>query len=259
MPLALPEADPTRLRKSPLEVVVAQIRYEHAPQAGEGRVAVAVHEALGGAQGPYPNVEQLPAQTVNFTFTPGQAPQAEQASGPATWRFASKDAAWTVSLTPDFVALETTRYTTWADDFRVRLGAIVDAVAEFVRPVLSSRIGVRYVDRIAELDLRSPADWEAYVAAELLGPTRHPVLGPGIRQAQQQLLLDVDEDTGCALRHGFVAEGERLDYLMDFDVFRQAGRPFDPDEVKRTADTLNDYSLRLFHVCVTPALLEALR
>ena len=259
MPLALPEADSTRLRKSPLEVVVAQIRYENAPHAAEGRVALAVHEALDGAQGPYPNVDQVAVQTVNFTFGPGQAPQAEQAAASQTWRFASKDGAWTVSLTPDFVALETTRYATWADDFRVRLDAIVDAVAEHVRPVLNPRIGVRYIDRVAELDLRSPADWEPYVSAGLLGPARHAVLGPGIRQAQQQLLIEVDEETACALRHGFVAEGERLDYLLDFDVFRQAGRRFDPDEVKRTADRLNDYSLRLFHVCVTPALLEALR
>ena len=259
MPLALPDADATRLSKSPLEVVVAQIRYERAPHAGEGRVAVAVHESLGGAQGPYPNVDQVAEQMFNVTFGPAQVPQAEQAAGLPTWRFASKDGAWTVSLTPDFVALETTRYTTWADDFRARLGAIVDAVAEHVRPVLSSRIGVRYIDRIAELDLTSPAEWEPYVAAELLGVARHPVLGPGVRQAQQQLLVEIDEDIACALRHGFVPEGERLDYLMDFDVFRQAGRPFDADEVKRTADTLNDYSLRLFHACVTPALLEALR
>jgi uncharacterized protein (TIGR04255 family) len=256
MPLALPEADRTRLTKSPLEVVVSQIRYENAPHAGEGHVALAVHETLGGSGGPYPNVEQ--AATINITFAPGQAQATEQAPGAPTWRFTSKDSAWTVSLTPDFVALETTRYTTW-EEFRERLSAVVDAVAEHVRPVLNPRIGVRYVDRIAELDLREPADWEPYVAGELLGPARHEVLGPGVRQAQQQLLLELDEDTNCMLRHGFLAEGERLDYLLDFDVFRQAGRPFDADEIKRSADALNDYALRLFQVCATPALMEELR
>ena len=220
---------------------------------------MAVHESLGGAEGLYPNVEQIAGQTFNVTFGPGQVSQAEQGALPPTWRFSSKDGAWTVSLAPEFVALETTRYTTWADDFRTRLRAIVDAVAEHVRPVLNSRIGVRYIDRIAEIGLATPADWEPYVSAELLGAARHPVLGPGVRQAQQQLLVEIDEDIACALRHGFVPEGERVDYLMDFDVFRQAGRPFDADEVKRTADTLNNYSLRLFHACVTPALLEALR
>jgi uncharacterized protein (TIGR04255 family) len=259
MPLALPDADPTRLEKSPLEVVVCQIRYENAPQAAEGVTALAVHETLGGAEGPYPNIDQAETRTVNFVIATGQVPAAEQAAGPPSWRFASKDGGWTVSLTPDFIALETTRYTTWIGDFRDRLAAVVDAVAAHVRPVLSPRIGVRYIDRIAELDLRSPADWEPYITPELLGPTRHPTLGPGVRQAQQQLLIELDDEIACTLRHGFVPEGERLDYLMDFDVFREAGRPFDAEDVKRTVDTLNDYSLRLFHTCVTPALLEKLR
>lgn len=259
MPLELPEGDPTRLEKSPLEVVVAQVRYENAPQVAAGEVALAVHGALGGESGPYPNVGQSESGTVNFVVGPGQPPKAEATSGPPSWQFTSADGAWTVSLATEFVALETTNYGTWSDDFRARLADVLDAVATNVQPVINSRVGVRYIDRIAELEIETPADWEPYVIPELLGPILHPTLGPGVRQSQGQLVIELEENVACTLRHGLIPDGKRVDYLMDFDVFRQAGRPFDADEVKTIADRLNKYSLSLFQACVTPALIERLR
>ena len=259
MPLALPAADSTRLLKSPLEVVVAQIRYEDAPLAGEASVALAIHEMLGGPNGPYPDLAPGQTQSVQFTLSQGQAPPAELPAPLPTWRFVSRDAGWTVSLTSNFVALETTRYTTWAGDFRERFAALIDAVATHLRPVFNPRVGVRYIDRIAELKLHSAAEWERYVTPELLGAARHPVLGPAVREAQQQLVVEIDEDISCNLRHGLISEDDRLDYLMDFDVYRQGVRAFDADDIKQTADTLNDYALRLFQVCVTPELLKELR
>src|SRR4051812_32607886 len=116
MPLALPAADSTRLRKSPLEVVVAQARYEDAPLASEASIALAIHEALGGPSGPYPDLASGQTQAFQLTLSQGQSPQAEMPAPLPTWRFVSRDGGWTVALTSNFVALETTRYTTWAGD-----------------------------------------------------------------------------------------------------------------------------------------------
>ena len=79
----------------------------------------------------------------------------EQTQGAATpvqaqtaWRFADVAGHWRVSLAPDFLALETTVYTSRSDFFE-RFRAVVSALDRHVEPKLNDRVGVRYIDRIS--------------------------------------------------------------------------------------------------------------
>lgn len=257
--LDLPEPDTTRLGRSPLELVVCQVRHERRLVVGEGATASAVHEALGGASGRYPSLDEVTGAEVNVMMGLG-APNVRETKT-SGWRFASEDGAWVVTLMPDNFSLETTAYTTWADDFAPRLGELIDAVAAHVEPTFEQRIGLRYVDRIDELGLTDLGAWQPYLRPEVLGLVLHPQLGPGVRNYQQQLVIELTEGVMAGLRHGPVVEQgrEAVDYQLDYDLFRQGGRPFDVEAIKTAAAQFNIYALQLFQATIGDELLEKLR
>lgn len=258
--LSLPEPDTRRLTRSPLELVVCQIRHERRLVVAEGSTALLVHNALGGSTGRYPNLDEVTGGELNMVVGLGAVQNVSETKS-SGWRFASADGMWAVTLMPDHFALETTAYTTWEGDFQERLAELIDAVAAHVAPVFERRVGLRYIDRITELALTDLTAWERYLRPELLGLVLHPELGPGVVQGQQHLVLELDEGVGASVRHGAVAEPDKetIDYQLDFDIFRQGSRGFDADALKAVADEFNIHGLQLFQACVTQDLLDALR
>jgi uncharacterized protein (TIGR04255 family) len=258
VPLHLPEPDQARLPRAPLDLVVCQLRFEARPQVGDAALALAVQASLGG-EDRYPRLDQVQAQAFNVVVGPGVASALGQTPTGTGWRLQSPDARWGVSLMPDHVALETTEYTDW-DEFRDRMVALLDATAEHVAPGIEQRLGLRYIDRIGEVDAQTPRDWEPYVTRELLGLVCHDALGPVVTAARQQLLLDLGEGFSCTFTHGLLPdEGERLSYLLDYDLSREGGRPFDPAGVLAALEILHTDALKLFQASVTDELIGVFR
>lgn len=256
MALELPEPDRSRLPRSPLELVVFQVRFDRHVAISDGRTATRLQQALADRAEGFDQISEVTAGEINVAVGPaGQAVNEARSTG---WRFGGATTA--AVLMPDHLALETSAYTTW-EDFAPVLAAIVDATAEVVDPALEQRIGLRYVDRITELSLKTPLDWSRYIREELLGPIRHPQLGPHVLSAHQQVVVDLDGEARCGLRHGPLENTatNAVDYVLDFDIFRQGGRPFDPDSIKDTAESFHTWALQLFHATVTDELLEYLR
>jgi uncharacterized protein (TIGR04255 family) len=247
--------------------VVFQIRYDPQLRATEAQVALPFHEAIGGRDGAFPNIDPINTASVQVSFAAGlgasAAPVLAESSGVEGWRFSSTDGVWTVQLTRDFAALQTTRYETWEESFRPRLALVIDAIAAHIAPRVEQRLGLRYVDRIRIPGLAMPADWQPYVIPELLGLAVHGDLGRAVAGAQQQLVLDLGEGgVQCGFRHGFLRDPTAMadiQYYLDYDVFRQAGRAFDAESIRRAADQFNTYALQLFQASVTPAMLGQLR
>ncbi len=256
MSLDLPEPDRRPLSRSPLQLVVCQVRYEPVPRASEARVALAVHELLGGREGPFAKME--PLQSLNITMGPQVMPTAT----PNGWRLTSTSGDWTAQLLGDQSSLETTAYETWEGMFRKRLFGLVDALTEQLQPETLNRVGLRYVDRITEPVVNGPAEWSQYIAPEILGPVLHEHLGPGVTAAQQQVDLDAGDEKRATLRHGFFRDqlqGGKLTYVLDFDTYREGIAAWNADEIKGLADELNELALRLFQQTVSAEMLEYMR
>jgi len=263
MPLdLLPPPDHTPLKTSPLVQVIAQLRFEEHSIVSDSQIARDFHQALGGAAGEYPTVQNLVGgQTVTVSISPTGQPVANTKPSEG-WRFSSKDSTgWAVALFPDSIGLETTAYTTW-DHFASRMSDVLDIVARVVNPAFEQRLAVRFIDRIRGLGIDSPPGWAPFISEHLLGPILHPGLGPSVRGAQQLLQLDLGDEDICGLRHLMLpAENDPalLDYLLDFDIFREGGRPLDIENAKAALDRFNDYGEQLFQAAITPALMERLR
>ena len=260
MDLRLPDPNTDHLPHSPLELVVCQLRFDQQAQVSDSTVALAIHGELGGADGPYAQLEQIEGQQLTISGGLGVEPHTEMRSS-SGWRLASEGGDWVITLMPDHVGLETTKFTTWEADFLPRLEALIDAAALHLEPVIEQRIGLRYVDRIEELGVDSIAAWCDYIAPQLLGPITHPELGPAVTAMGQQAVLRLDDQLRAAIRSGPITDREdgRVDYLLDYDIFRQGGRPFDAADVIATAAKLNTWAHQLFELSITDKLLDFLR
>lgn len=260
MVLDLPAPDQTELPGSPLELVVCQVRYETRLVASDGSTARAIHDMLGNADDEYVNVEPAGSATVSVVAGPA-VPAGVSETKLTGWRFTSRDGRWIASVMPDHASLETTAYTTWAKDFEPRLHRLVDAVAEHIQPAFEQRLGLRYIDRIKELRLKRLTEWKPYLRSELLGLLMHPQLGPFVRAAQHQTILELDQETQCGLRHGPLADEDQevVDFVLDYDLFRQGGRPFEVEDIKGAATRLNRWAHQVFEATVTDELMARFR
>jgi uncharacterized protein (TIGR04255 family) len=264
MPLRLPEIDHRPLTRPPLEVVVFQVRFEQNLALVAGDTLLRLHEHLHGADGPYPRVESQQVVAAQMQIGPqGITQLPSPASQPVRGvRMRSDDGAWTVSVMPDFVALETTAYTTWADDCRARIQDILTAIDEHVHPRVEERIGLRYVNRISEPEVAVPADFQGLVSEGLLGAAADEFWTAGITGIQQQIEIHVSADIQCILRHGTIPRntGFGIDgYLLDIDLFRQQPRRFNVDSIIACSDQLNDAATALFQNSLTSSYLDRLR
>jgi len=254
MSLELPEADRTHLQASPLELVVCQVRFEETLGVADGRIALAIHDDLGGKAGLFQRIE--PAKSTQVEILAGSAPVIR--SG---WRFTSEDQSWIATVMPDAASLETLAYGTWKD-FSGPLVQLMQSVQKHVAPALEQRLGLRYVNRLTRPEVEEARGWQGHVAPELLGPILHPLLGPSVLSSQQQIELDVGEGVRCLLRHGALSDPGRAglySYVIDIDVFRQGAEPFDSEGIEQAAHGFNDLALRIFHQTVTRELIAMLR
>ena len=260
MPHGLPAADSTPLERSPLQLVVCQIKFEETLAVADGRLILAFHEALGGARGPYPKVEQIRGSRLDIPVSLGAPARAPSETPFTGWRMQSSDG-WIVTIMPDSAALETTRYTTWSADFQPRLSQLMAAVAEHIKPATEQRLGLRYVDRIADPPVSSPSEWRGLVTDEFLGPILHPTLGPLVRATQQQIILDLGDGIRAIVRTATALDpspNERPAFVLDFDVFREGVLPFDSSSIEAAAADFHDLNLRLFQQATTQGLRNTL-
>jgi uncharacterized protein (TIGR04255 family) len=250
MVLQLPEPVRDKLARSPLQLVVCQVRHEHNSAIGDSERALSVHNTL---RDDYPKFDDHIAQDVRVLAGPAgvQPMTGETLHG---FRFRSRDDSWTVVVMPDFFALETTKYDDWAD-YNKRLRAVTTAVETSLAPVIERRLGIRYVTRLTDPLVRTPRDWGGKINDSLLGAIAHPGLSEGLLNSQAVVLLQASEDIQVLLRHGCFPEQDgsgSYSYLLDHDCFREGGRRFSVEDTMRGAEQIHTVALQLFQTALTP-------
>ena len=119
------------LANAPLIRVIAQVRFPLVVAVEQREFIAPFQEAVRAR---YPVLRQEQTQGLVLSAG-GVAPAPAQTA----WRFSDLDGHWRVSLTPDFLALETTSYTR-RSDFLFRLREVVTALEEHVEPKLVDRL-----------------------------------------------------------------------------------------------------------------------
>jgi uncharacterized protein (TIGR04255 family) len=184
-------------------------------------------------------------------------------TGPAAtiWRFQDPATTFQVSLAPDFVALDTSNYTD-RHDFFGRLDSIITAVNEHIRPGLVTRLGVRYVDRLAGEPTTRLSE---LIRNELLAFERVDLGGGVFRHGASEAEFAVGS-TQLKARWGSMPAETSHDpsippspepsWILDLDAFGQELGSFDPPNLSAMARELGDVVYRFFRWAVSDRFLE---
>jgi uncharacterized protein (TIGR04255 family) len=256
--LQLPEPDRSRLTKSPLDLVVAQVRFDQRVDVSTPKVGFGFQKILADSPDRAWRVEPIEGpRPIDITVT-REGPQVSTGEQLRGWRFTAPDDAYILVLMPDSIAIETRDYTEWSD-FRPTAERAIGCLTEEVGPEIELRVGLRYVDRLRDDSIDSAAGWAANLQPPLHGLFGDERLGPAVLNQQQQIILRVNAACECRFAHGTLPTEHGLEYVLDYDLYRQDARPFGAASVMEALDLFNTEALKLFQASVTQAKIEELR
>lgn len=254
--LDLPEPRTDHLERSPLSLVVCQVRHERNDTVSEAPRAVAVHEQIADL---YPQLEDQASQEL-MIMAGESGVQAGPSQASRGWRMRDSGGSWTVTLMPDFFSVETTSYETWSD-FSGRTKQVLNTVVDELHPAVEERIGLRFIDRITHPSVTVPADWRGLIQPAFLGPIESGI-GEAVAATQNVVQLGLDDGRNVILRHGAAREttpnGEAI-YIVDTDCFVQRGRALSLDRALASIESLHSLALQLFQAAITDSLYEYLQ
>ena len=181
--------------------------------------------------------------------------------GNSRFQFMSKDKAWIISLTREFVAVETSKYTCW-EDFRGYLKLLLNALVEIYNPAFLTRIGLRYqnaIDRRA-LGLEDVA-WRDLLADFILGQLALDETLDKVTEYNGNALIRLDnEGDFVRIQHGLVidktADSSHIMYLLDYDF--HSNEETEAEDVIRKLNEYNSLNRRLFRWCIRDRLHNAM-
>lgn len=244
------------LSRAPLVKVLAQVKFPVNAKIDTVEGVAGFQEALSSD---YPVMRQ--EQQLPIPLPPGL--QLGLPQGPL-WRLTTIDGDWTVVLTRDFAALETSKYVSRMDFLR-RLGAVLEAlVSANLTPAVTDRIGVRYIDRIAGDDMLK--DLSQLVRTEVLGvgevelPDGSELL---VSASQTHLRVgDMEIRANWGLlppNTGLLPGLDSVDvnsWVFDVDVYAERVKPFSVEDVLSDAERAAEHAYSLFRWAVTPDFLR---
>lgn len=251
-PTEVPLTDP------PLVRVIAQVRFPLIASLEKREFIAPFQEAIRGS---YPVLR--PEESRGVVFGPQGVADARSNT---SWRFMEASGAWRVTLAPDFIALDTTRYSS-RDDFMRRLEVVLQALKDHVDPKVVDRLGVRYIDRVSGEHL---TDLPQLFRPEVAGILGSP-LAEHAHQAISENVLVLPEDEGqVTVRWGLLPAQSTVDpggldpidepsWILDTDAFQSfpaRGRELSVSSVVAKARGFAERNYSVFRWAVTDEFLR---
>ena len=256
-PFAREPIEEIPLDPAPLATVLCQVRFPTILEFANEQTVGDVQRRL---KGQYPILER--EHTVAFLVRPAQGVVPQQQED-AVWRFRSKDRLWQVSLSTNFVALDTKNYAS-RSDFIERLDEVLRVVNEVGAPPECTRVGLRYVNRLrGEKFLDDIPNW---VRCEVVGP--HSFVPSKFAELTQSICesqFSLGTDRRAQVRWGRLPPNATVDpsfeavpdatWILDFDMFSLVAQDFDLAAIRSFAEQFSEYAYRFFRWAVKPTLL----
>ena len=248
------------LAESPLERVYGQVRFPLNSRVAKLEAIADFQGALGGG---YSKLEQ--EEEVGIALTPGGGakPISQQSM---VWRLRDAEGLWQLSLAPTFLSLDTARYTS-RTDFFTRFATALTALEERLSPGECSRVGVRFVYRLADPGLSD--DLPGMVRPEVLGlAAASDVRESGaLSTSMLETLFDLDNDDQLRVRSVLLPcrtgieslqlpPVEAPSWVLDMDMFRQGSLSFNGADLASLGERFAVRIYRFFRWAVTDELLK---
>lgn len=246
---------------SPLAEVLAQVRFPPIVSLSRQEFLASFQEDV---RSEYPILSE--ERQLGIFISPQGMSAVPQQDGGILWRLTDLPKVWRLTVAPNFIALETKQYTNRAD-FLDRLQRALAAFEQHIKPNLYDRIGVRYINRVA--DGKWLDDLNLLVRPDVLGLLDPMDAGPGVRSLRGQLTVEYQLDASVLLvRSARVPPGETHDptlepvstecWLLDLDMSTtpKTPLPFVAEEITNTARSFAEAIYRYFRWSVTDEFLR---
>ena len=257
--MRFPERERVIYAKNPLETVICQLRFPPILRI-EAETPFQFQEKI---RAEYPIVKERNLGTAGIPFPPeilkvfGEE-MSWLKTGKQAYEFHSDDEAWTVTLTKEYIALTSKRYTRW-EEFKERLLIVVSALEEVYKPAQYTRIGLRYRDIVnrSKFNLKG-VDWSELLQPHIAGELNSDI-GQYVNTVKKELLVQLDNGNGSVrIVHGLVQQPDTDEpcYLIDSDFSTT-----EKMEVNSAGERLNYFNAeaaRLFKWCITPKLHQSM-
>jgi len=241
------------LQDPPIVRVIAQVRFPTILAIGNPSKIADFQERIRET---YPILNEEEVQRI--VEIPGSVPKIR---GESVWRFQDRDRQWRASLATGFLALETTRYES-RRDFMDRLRKLLDALESTLRPQEASRLGVRYIDRMAG---EAADKISEMIRPEVLGVSLSQI-GSATRHMLTQSLFRAEEGSIQA-RWGHLPPGVTSDpdllkpipeqsWVLDLDMYSDEPREFVAEDLSSAAERFAARTYSLFRWMVTDEFLR---
>ncbi len=244
-----------RLVEGPLRLVVTQVRFPRLfglEDRDLASFADAIFQDL-----PRRGKDQLVAQDLQMS---GYGLQNQQSAPEPLYRFQSEDEMRTVTLTADWLSLETTSYESFAS-LAAQWEPVIRHAKRCFKIEHETRLGLRYVNEIDLGPEVTPDRLSEILSPALVGSAKLDAHAIGLFRSWQELRFR-HRDGGCTMQHGYVENQEKTwVYVLDFDGYRasQSDRVFEPDEMMSALAGMNHYVFALFKSCFTPEAFAGFR
>jgi uncharacterized protein (TIGR04255 family) len=257
MPLHGPSPPEVPLSNAPLVSVIAQVRFPTLLAVRNPDRIANFQEAIRDR---YPHLDRQDIPTI--LVVSGAAPN--PVGDPLVhWRFADDAPSfkWRVSLTPEFVSLETRAYES-RQNFMERLETILQTLEETLAPTHMMRLGMRYIDQIKGEPM---SRIDTLLRKEVLGVAL--CAGPDAKQVVTQLAAPAEPGELLA-KWGRLPANTTIDlnilppisedsWLIDLDVSRTQQLPFEAKGIVETARSAAERVYAVFRWMVTDEFLKA--
>jgi uncharacterized protein (TIGR04255 family) len=180
---------------------------------------------------------------------------------PTVWKFSDIHETWKISLTSDFIAIETSAYSS-RDAFLARFENVIVAFSRTLKPGVITRIGIRYIDRLTGDAL---AIIPEIVRHELVGL----LAGSNVSQLEttaSEALFSLGNDQLFArwallpprstIDPNVLEPIDRQSWILDIDSSHSVRQAWDQDILKNKLKELSCTSYNFFRWAVTPAFLK---
>jgi uncharacterized protein (TIGR04255 family) len=244
------------LTRAPLVRVLAQIRFPVLLSVVEPASVAPFQEQIRST---YPLAEQELVQRINMGAETLEA--SIKTTAESIWRFQDRDRQWRASLSPSFLALETTLYTS-RKDFLGRLIDLVSALEATLNPRVTTRVGLRYIDRI---DGHAVTMIRDLIRSEILGS--YALFAPAVRHILANAEFRTEEGATISARWGMLPANGTIDpnvleptatrsWVLDLDMYTNDQGDFAAASLAPLLERFAERIYSVFRFMVTDKFLD---
>lgn len=174
--------------------------------------------------------------------------------------FTSRDEAWKVSLTRDFLALTCRRFDRW-ETFRGRFSVVLNAMERHYHPSFFTRVGLRYRDEFYRSKLGlADTPWSELLKPAITGTVGVPELTGDVEGFQTVTVMRLPQENGkCGFRSTLALnepDHEQV-FVLDSDFFTE--QQTETAHAITKLDAINVQADNFFRWCITDRLHHAMR